>query len=84
MKLVRYGTDQGVYCALVEEGRKKISVCTIGYGTGVTLKKVPLSEARYMEDYDYPVKKAVRKFRQAGASLGITKGARAFLKRPVA
>lgn len=80
MKAVRYITDQGHFFALIEEGRSKVHVSMIGYRQGVTVQHLPLSETRYMTDFDYPTKKAARKFLQAGRSLGITKGARKFLK----
>jgi len=79
MEVVRYRSNTGVSTALVEEGRKWLSLLTMDSG-GLTVKRVPKSERRYMTDIDYKIGLAKRKFRSAGRKFGITKAARKFLK----
>lgn len=79
MQVCKYRTDQGVFTALVgEPGRKLIPVVTIDHP--IRVRKVPMTEQKYMVPLEYPVKKAVRGFLKAGKALGMTKSARTFLK----
>jgi hypothetical protein len=64
MQTIRYHTENGVrHGLLVKEGYKKLHVLLID--TPITVRRVPVSEARYMEMLDIPVnrtKKAIATF----------------------
>ncbi len=77
----RYRTDEGVRVAIVgTPGRKWIPLVYLE--VPMRLRKVPLSEAKYITDLpDAPsVRSACRNFLRFGKGVGITKGARRFLK----
>ena len=78
MKLVNYNTKYGTVAALVgKKGRKFFHVLLLGFP--VRVRRVPLSEAKYMKDVDYSLRKAVKVYRMAGERMGITKGAERLL-----
>jgi len=78
MQVVKYKTEHGMVAALVgKKGRKFFHVLMLGFP--VHVRRVPLSEAKYMTDTDYPLRKAVAVYRMAGERMGITKGAEKLL-----
>jgi hypothetical protein len=78
MKVVNYETEQGMVAQLVaKRGRKFLHVLMIGFP--VHVRRVPLEEAAYMIDTDYPLSKAIKVYRMAGERMGITKGAKKLL-----
>ena len=80
MRVVRYHTHQGVCVALVvTEGSKWTKIITMD-AAGIALRKVPVQEGKWMEDIEYPIAKARKRFLRAGKAFGITKGARAVLR----
>jgi len=79
MQVVRYRTDHGTCCALVESGRKWLQVIQMD-SSGIRVRKVPCSDERYMTPMDYPLAKAKKRFRLAGRRFGITKGAKQLLR----
>lgn len=80
MRVVRYFTTDGQFIALVvNEGRKWMHVILMD-SAGIRVSRVKLTEAKWMEPIDYPVKKAARKFLAAGRAFGITGSARKALK----
>lgn len=79
----RYKMDEGNRVAIVgTPGRKYIPLVYIDIP--IRLRMVPLSEAKYITDLrpqdTPPVRQAAREFLRIGKGLGITKGARKFLK----
>lgn len=77
--LVRYRSDEGVVIAFVKPGRKLLSMVAMD-AAGLRVRKVPLSDERYISPLDYPVAKARRRFLAAGKRFGISKGAKALIK----
>lgn len=75
--IVRYHTGEQMVTALRgDPGRKLIPLVMITDGKpGVVCRMVPKHEERHMVEHDYPIKLAVRRFRDAGKRLGITKAA---------
>ena len=70
----------GTYTVLLAKvGRKFIHVIFMDSG-GIKLQRMKIGELSYMTDTDYPLKRAVRKFRSAGRRFGITKSATTVLK----
>lgn len=62
-------------------GRNKIPVLMLG-SAGLTVKKVPITEERYMREADTgrkTMKGIVRQYRGIGNRLGATKAAKSFL-----
>ncbi len=83
MELVTYFTPQGSKTALVKRGRKLIHVLLID--NGLVVKKVPLTEERYIrpviQEKKVPsLNGTVRKFASYGRRYGATKAAKKFLK----
>ena len=83
-KVVTWRSNEGVRSALlVNEGRKFISLIPVDLP--VRIKKVPLTETKYMRDSEYkgklyPLKRAVRILKRMGKEGGITKSASKALK----
>lgn len=77
-----YRTDSGTKTVLVgPAGRKYVPLLMIE-GSGLTVKKVPLSEQRYIADYlgkQRPIKSVLRQYGGIGRRLGMTKAAKSFL-----
>lgn len=82
-ELKHYRTEVGEKTVLVgPQGRKLIPVLLIE-GTGLTVRKLPLSEQRFMRDAPLAGRKTmkgvVRQYRSIGNKLGMTKAAKSFL-----
>jgi hypothetical protein len=79
-RLVHFHREDGVRVAVVgEPGRKWVYAAT--FDSPIRLLKLPLEEQKYMRDLtELTVQKAAKKMLAAGKRLGITDGARAFLK----
>jgi hypothetical protein len=82
-ELKHYRTQTGEKTVLVgPQGRKLVPVLIIE-GSGLTVKKLPLSEQRYMRDAPLAGRKTmkgvVRQYRSIGNRLGMTKAAKSFL-----
>lgn len=82
-EVMSYRTDQGVKTVIVgKPGRKYLPVLMIE-ASGVTVRKVPLTEQRYMTDViggSKPIKSVLRQIGSAGRTLGMTKAAKSFLR----
>lgn len=78
-EVVSWRSDERVQLALVSRGRKWITCCIID--TPVCLTHEPMDEARYMIPTKYGVADTARKFLRSGRHLGITAGAKHFLKQ---
>lgn len=83
-ELKNYRTAEGTKTVLVgPQGRKKMPILLID-SKGVKVRKVPLSEQRYLLDPP-PFKRQksmttiARQYRAIGSRIGITKAAKAFL-----
>lgn len=76
-------SGSGCYCAVVTEGTKWIhGVCI---DAPVRLFKMPIEDKKFCTPFpNTPVNKAVKRMLAAGKHLGITEGARAFLKEALA
>jgi hypothetical protein len=83
-ELKMYRTDFGEKTVLVgPQGRKLMPILMIE-SSGLTVKKVPLTDARYMRDLTETKKRrsmsaVVRQYRGIGRRLGMTKTAKTFL-----
>ena len=65
MKVVKYRTQDGVFTAIrVKDGTKYIQVILMD-SAGIRIRRVHLSEAKYMTDLDYPLRRAQKKFMAA-------------------
>jgi hypothetical protein len=77
-----YRTNTGEKTVLVgPPGRKLMPVLFIE-GSGLTVKKVPLSEERYMRNAPHgkkTIKGLAKQYRAIGKRLGMTKAAKSFL-----
>lgn len=82
---ISYHTDKGIKAgAVVTRGRKFLTVILVS--APIRIKRVSLSEERYMKPLlkngsAYPVDALRRSLLAFGARVGITKGAKAALKR---
>lgn len=71
MKLVRYKTNEGVRTALVvKEGRKWMHVALIGE---THLKKLRLTEQRYMTEMGDATKKQIAQFNRVARNFGASR-----------
>ena len=81
-ELKYYRTDTGEKTVLVgPPGRKLLPVLLIE-GSGLTVRKVPLSEQRYMRDAPVgrkTIKGIAKQYSGIGNRLGMTKAAKSFL-----
>ena len=81
-ELKYYRTDTGEKTVLVgPPGRKLIPVLMIE-GSGLTVRKVPITDQRYMRDAPHgrkTLKGIARQYRGIGNRLGMTKAAKSFL-----
>ena len=83
VQLQHYRTDHGVKTVLVGEPARKYTPVLFIEGTGLTVRKVDNSEARYMFDCPTRCKSIgglIRSYRKVGRTLGATKAAREFLR----
>ena len=74
----RYRTNEGTRPIIAAEGRKLVSF--VAMGVPITVTKVPKAEQRYMTPLDLAPANAAKTLRKAAKRLGITKGARQFLR----
>jgi hypothetical protein len=86
MKVMRFkaqddkGGRAGTYTVLLGKvGRKYLYVMFMDSG-GIRLQRMSIRELNYMTELDYPLKRAVIKFRKAGRKFGITTTAARALK----
>lgn len=79
-RLVHFHREDGVRVAIVgEPGRKWVYAVT--FDSPIRLLKLALEEQKYMHDIaDHKVSKAAKKMLSAGKRLGITDGAKDFLR----
>jgi hypothetical protein len=75
------GGRAGTYTVLLAKvGRKYIHVIFMDSG-GIRLQRMNIRELDYMTELvDYPIKRAVNKFKRAGRKFGITRSAKIALK----
>lgn len=79
MKVIKYHSDRGhVVGLLVREGYKYNHYIFM-LANGITVKRLPVSESQHIIELEYPVTRAVRRFRAAGKRFGITKAAKQIL-----
>lgn len=80
--IARYkAPNGGNYIAICKDGDKKVHICTIALGTGVTVRAENLSEKRYLQPFpEYSLPRARKQFIEAGKLLGITKTANKFVR----
>ena len=82
-KVMQYRTEDGVKMVLVgPAGRKYIPVLIMTNTAGLALRKVPLSEQRYMTEVPgkpRALSTRLATFRRFGKTAGMTKAAKAFL-----
>jgi hypothetical protein len=84
-ELKMYRTEQGEKTVMVgPPGRKLLPILMIDGSSGLTVKKVPLSDQRYLRDVREEKKRrstsgVIRQFRGIGRRLGMTKAAKSFL-----
>ena len=85
-RVVKYRTHRGVYTAVVKDGSKWLTYCTID-DFPIKLYREPIkpvngrSEAYYMDNYDeYPLVKAVKTMLFVGSIRGINENAKKFLE----
>lgn len=80
LKLIRYKTQYGLRTAILICSGPKFHTLIMMDAAGLTLTRVPKAEARWFREMQYPIKRAVKKFRAAGRRFGMTKGARQVLR----
>lgn len=85
MEPAKYHTSDGYRAILITQRGRKLMQFLVIEASGVTLRKVPLTEERHMapltrKGAPYPAKRALAKFRKAAKRLGATKTARRVLK----
>ena len=84
IQLVHYKTIQGRKVALVKPGRKWVRVLMME-DRPLTVRRVPMSETKYFapvttkHDKAYPIRRAVRHYRNHAKAHGSTKTAQRFL-----
>lgn len=83
-ELKMYRTDHGEKTVLVGPAGRKLLPILMIESSGLTLRKVPLSEQRYLRDVREEKKRrsktaVIRQFRGIGRTLGMTKAAKSFL-----
>ena len=77
------GGRAGTYTVLLGTiGRKYIRVMFMD-SAGIRLQRMGIKELDYMTELDYPLKRAVIKFRKAGRKFGITTTAARALKEAI-
>jgi len=85
-ELKNYRTDHGVKTVLIgETGRKYFQMLMMDH-SGLVVKKVPLSEQRYLSDViqngkSKSIKTITRQYREFGKRTGMTKAAKSFLSQ---
>lgn len=81
--LKMYRTNNGTRVALVRDGGRKYLQVLMMDGP-LTVQRVPLQEAKYMEDYRPLKAKDLKTFRLHGKAHGMTAAARSFLREAAA
>jgi len=82
--LMNYHTEHGNKTVLVgPKGRKLVPILMME-ASGLTVRKVPLTEERYLREIPLPphsrgIKTVARRFKSFGARTGMTKAAKSFL-----
>ena len=74
-------STSGWRSALVQEGRKYLHIIT--FDVPLRVQKVHKVGEKHMYELDYPLKRAINKYRKYGRKHGITDGARKFLRRSI-
>lgn len=71
MKVIDYHRDTGHKPGLlVETGRQYLHIL-LNEDTGLIVRKVPLSEQRYIRELDYPLRRALARFRKIARKQGL-------------
>jgi hypothetical protein len=88
-KLMDYHTDHGHKAVLVGPPGRKLIPILVMEASGLTVKKVPLIEERYLRDLPLPprsrgINTVARKFKAFGNRNGMTKAAKSFLNHVMA
>lgn len=79
MFVVQYYDDGFRIGILAKEGTKHASVVCRD-GNSITVKKFPVDDDGAFNYLDYPVDRAIKKFRESGKKYGITQEARKLLE----
>ena len=77
-----YRTETGEKTVLVGPPGRKLMPVLLIEGSGLTVRKVPLTDERYMRDAPHgrkTIKGIARQYRGIGNRLGMTKAAKTFL-----
>lgn len=78
MYVGRWRSDNGNFTAIVQRGRTKLHLVTVGYPIAVST--LDLKDERYVDPLPYPPNRAARQMLRLGKSNGITKSAKTLLK----
>ena len=81
-ELKYYRTETGEKTVLVGPPGRKLMPVLLIEGSGLTVRKVPLTDQRYMRDAPHgrkTLKGIARQYRGIGNRLGMTKAAKSFL-----
>ena len=84
IELKQYRTDHGEKVVLVGKKGRKLMPILMMESSGLIVKKVPLTDERYMRDVAQSgkprsIKSAIRRFRAFGKRTGMSKAAKSFL-----
>ena len=80
MQVVNYHTDDGhITGLLIDRGRKWLRFIPMK-SSCIRIRRLPLSEEKYMTVLDNSIKKAAKQFRAAGRRFGITLAAKRALR----
>ena len=84
IELKQYRTEHGEKVVLVGTKGRKLMPILMMESSGLTVKRVPLTDARYMRDVTQSgksksIKTVIRQFRAFGKRTGMTKAAQSFL-----
>lgn len=85
-ELKYYRTETGEKTVLVGPPGRKLMPVLLIEGSGLTVRKVPLTDQRYMRDAPCgrkTIKGIARQYRGIGNRLGMTKAAKSFLTNAV-
>lgn len=78
IQVARWHSDEGFRVVLVEHRGGKLRILVLDHPGA--LKVLPVTEQRYLDVLDYPVKRALRLARSFAAHGNATKPARRFLR----
>ncbi len=82
-RVVRVYDDGWRIGIAADPGRKFTSVVVMD-SAGLSVTKLPNTDRAALQPVDYPLTKAVKKFRAAGRTFGMTQGAKALLDTAIA